>query len=125
MHAGETSITRHFAHEVGFAFALRQAHGEFGDDMPQAVNLLLPSDVTDGSARILDVFLTAQNLPDCLGLGTARIPHVDREDERVAAGLVVEYGLDRRVGKNPAVPIKLTVDRTAGKAGGSAPDAMT
>jgi hypothetical protein len=48
VYAGEASITRHFAHEIAFAF--RQTHGELGDDMPQAVNLLLPPDVTDCAA---------------------------------------------------------------------------
>jgi hypothetical protein len=31
MHAGKAPITCHFAHEIGFALAFRQAHREFGD----------------------------------------------------------------------------------------------
>jgi hypothetical protein len=68
-------------------------YGELGDDVPQAVNLLLPSNVANGAARILNVFLAVQNLPDRLWFWSARIPHMDREHQRVAAGLVVEYRL--------------------------------
>src|SRR6516162_8590118 len=35
---------------------------------------------------------------------------MDREYERVAAWVVVEYRLHRRIGKDTAVPIKLAVD---------------
>ena len=57
VHSGQATICRHFAHQIRIAFALWQAHGEFGDDMPQAVNLLLPFDLTDGAAAILNVLL--------------------------------------------------------------------
>jgi hypothetical protein len=50
IYARQASMTRHFAHEVGLTFAVRQTHGELGDDTPQAVNLLLPPDVADGAA---------------------------------------------------------------------------
>ena len=119
MRAGEASITRHLAHKFGFAFAFRQTHSELGDDTPQVVNLLLPPNVTDGAARILDVLVTAQDLPDRLRLGSAWIPHMDSEHERVAARVVVEYRLHWRVGKDSDSM------RTAGNAGGSAPEAMT
>ncbi len=100
MHAGEASIARHFLDEVGLVLLPRQTHGEFGDDMPQAVNLLLQSEVADGPARILNVLLAVQNLPDRLRLGSAWIPNVDREHQRIAAMVVVEYRLDRGIGED-------------------------
>ena len=38
---------------------------EFPDDVPQAVDLVLPRDVALGAACVLDVFLPAQHLPGC------------------------------------------------------------
>src|SRR5208282_2076870 len=110
MHSSQASITRHFTHQIGFAFALRQAHGKFGDDMPQAVNLLLPLDLADGTAAILNVFLAIENLIDGVWFGPVGIPHVDREHQRVAARIVIEYRLNRGVGNDSSVPKKLAVD---------------
>jgi hypothetical protein len=58
----------------------------------------------------LNIVLAVENLPDGVRLGSVWIPHVDSEHQRVAAWVVVEYRLDRRVGDNSSVPIKFAVD---------------
>ena len=63
-----------------------------------------------GAARELDVLLPTHHLPDRFGLGAGLVPDVDGEDHRVAARLVVEHRLDRRVGVDAAVPVRLAVD---------------
>ena len=42
---------------------------------------------------------------------------MDREDERVAARVVVEDRLDRRVRQDPAVPVEVAVDANGRKGG--------
>ena len=44
------------------------------------------------------------------GSGADRVPHVHGEDQRVAARVVVEDHLGRRVGEDAAVPVELAVD---------------
>ena len=79
------------------------------------VDLLLACDMALGAARELDVLLPAHHLPDRFGLRTFGIPHVDGEDHRVAARLVVEHRLDRRIGVDAAVPVGVAVDAHRGK----------
>src|SRR5260370_26088256 len=83
------------------------------------MNLLLPRDVAAGAARELDVLVPAEYLPDRLRLGAGRVPHLHREDHRIPARTVVEHRLDRRVGIDPAVPIRLAPD--AGRRGSPRP----
>src|SRR5260370_4041706 len=71
------------------------------------MNLLLPRDVAAGAARELDVLVPAEYLPDRLRLGAGRVPHLHREHHRIPARMVVEHRLDRRIGIDAAVPIRL------------------
>ena len=92
------------------ALRLREALGEFGDDVAQTVDLFLAHDVSDRPARILDLFLPVHHLPDASRLFALRVPDMDGEDQRVAARSIVENRLDRRVRENPAVPVKIAID---------------
>src|SRR5215475_3561418 len=66
--------------------------------------------MTDDAARILDVLLPAENIPDRLRRVTARLPDIDRQDQGVATRMVVEDDLDRCIGVEAAVPIGLAID---------------
>ena len=44
------------------------------------------------------------------GSSPVGLPEMHREDQRVAARMIVEDALGRRVGENAAVPIELAVD---------------
>src|SRR6267143_4319456 len=99
------------------ALLLGQVMRELADDVAQAVDLLVASDVAVGAARVLDVLLPAEHVPDRLRLGAFRLPDVDAEDDRVATGVVVEHRFDRRVRVDAAVPVRLIVDRDRGKRG--------
>jgi hypothetical protein len=68
----------------------------------QAMDLPLPGNVARHPAGILDVLVAMQDVPHGLRLGTGGVPQVDREDERVAARIIVEDRLGRRIGKNAA-----------------------
>ena len=72
--------------------------------------LALAHDVVGDAARILNVLLAVQHLPDGLRLLAHRVPQMHGEDQRVAARVVVEDALGRRVGEDAAVPIELAVD---------------
>jgi hypothetical protein len=89
------------------------------------MGLALPHDVVADAARILNVFVAVENLPNGLRLFSGGVPQIHREDQSVAARIVLEDALGRRIGKDATVPVELPSMRTAGKAGGSAPDAMT
>ena len=110
MHPGQAAIGRHFAEAVVAALVVGDHLAQLGDDVPHPVKLALALDVGCGAARILNVLLAVHDLPHGLRLGAMRVPDVDREDQAIAARIVVEHDLDRRVRKNPAVPIKLAVD---------------
>src|SRR5829696_7242910 len=83
--------------------------------MAEAVDLLLPHDVGDGAARILDVLLAVEDLPHGFRLATFRVPDMDGEDHAAAARHVVEHRLDRRIGEDAAVPVELAVDTHGGE----------
>ena len=83
---------------------------QLADDMTQAVDLLLARDVAVGAAGELDVLLAPHHVPDRLGFGARLVPDIDREDQRVAARLVVEHRLDGRVRIDAAVPVRLAID---------------
>src|SRR5262245_2518201 len=76
----------------------------------QLVDLPLSRDMTRDTARILNVLLAVEHLPDALRLRPHRIPHVHGEDEGAMTRVVVEDRLGRRVGENSAVPIELAID---------------
>src|SRR5215470_9384832 len=67
-------------------------------------------DMTRDAARILNVLVAMEHLPDALRLRPHRIPHVHGEDEGAMTRVVVEDRLGRRVGENSAVPIELAID---------------
>src|SRR5260370_40021857 len=81
----------------------------------QLVNLTLFRNMTRDAARVLDVLLSVEHLPDGLWLRSNRVPHVHRENQGVATRVVVEDCLGRRVGENSAVPIELAIDANGWK----------
>ena len=83
---------------------------QLADDVAQSMGLQLARDVRGDPARVLDVLLPVQDLPYRLRLRPHRIPHVHGKDQRVAARMLVEDHLRRRVGKYAAVPVELAVD---------------
>src|SRR6516162_1421701 len=110
VHCGMTAVGSQLLHRRIIACRRGEAHTELANDVAQPVDLLLPGDMAFAPARILNVLLPAEHLPDRLGLRAVRLPHVDREDQRAAPRLIVEHHLDRRVGIEPAVPIGLAID---------------
>src|SRR3989442_15702066 len=82
---------------------------ELADDVAQAVDLLVARDVAVGAARVLDVLLPAEHVPDRLRLGAFWLPDVDAEDDGGATGGVVGHRFDRRGRGDAAVPVKLLV----------------
>ena len=83
--------------------------------MAEAVKLLLALDVAVVAARELDVLLAAEHLLERLRLGAGDVPHLVGEHDGVAPRIVAEHRLDRRVGKDAAVPVGLAVDAHRGK----------
>ena len=74
------------------------------------MQLPLARDVARDAARILDVLVPVEHLPDRVRLVAHRVPEMDGEDQRVLARIVVEDRLGRRVGEDAAVPVELAVD---------------
>src|SRR5207253_2031417 len=97
-------------HRFAVAHIVWKVPNQLADDAAQSMRLLLPGDVARDAARVLDVLLTMENFPDRLRHRPLRIPQVDRKNERVAAGAVVEDDLRRRVGKDAAVPVEFAID---------------
>ena len=58
MHSSETAILCETANFRCLAQLLRYLLHQFGYDVPKPVQLLLPSGMADGTARVLDVLLT-------------------------------------------------------------------
>ena len=110
MHAREAAPAGQLAHGLAVADVLRDMAEQFLDHMAQTMGLHLAGDVAGYAARVLDVLLAMRDLPHRLRLWPDGIPHVDGEDQRVAARVVVEDDLGRRVGENAAVPIELAID---------------
>src|SRR5690349_3157479 len=79
------------------------------------MSLELTRDMGGNAARILNVLLAIEDLPDRLGLRPDRVPHVNGEDERAAARIIIEDNLGRRVRQDSAVPIEFTVDADSRK----------
>ena len=125
MHLRPAAIFGQVLDDRMVAFLLRYEFHQLRDDVTQLVHLALLRNVVCNPARILDVLLTVEHLPDRFRFGPHRIPHMHGKDQAVSARIVVEDRLGRRIGKNAAVPIKLAVDANGRNAGGSAPDAIT
>src|SRR4051812_2521577 len=68
-------------------------------------------------AGVLHVLLPGHDLADRARLRPGRVPDVHDEHQRVAARVIVEYRLDRRVGEDAAIPIELAVDADRGEGG--------
>ena len=79
----------------------RELACEFGDHMPQPMDLLLPPDLGIGATGILHVLLAAQHLGHLVGLGAIGMPDIDREDEAATPWNVIEYCLGRGVREMP------------------------
>src|SRR4051794_10113364 len=90
MHPGQAAIARELPYLVAVLHLLGEPPRQLGDDMPQLVDLLLPSDLRLRPAGVLQVLLAAQHAHHVGGIGTARVPDVDREHEAAAPGIVVE-----------------------------------
>src|SRR5215472_4811592 len=88
------------------------------------MGLALPHDVVADAARILNVLVAVENLPNGLRLFSCGVPQMHREDQSVAARIVLEDALGWRIGKDAAIPVELAVDAYGGKSGGKRP-AMT
>src|SRR5438105_250600 len=115
VHGRTAAPAGQLAHFGRLARGLGHALGELPDDVPQVVDLLLARDMALGAAGILDVLGPPHDLPHRLGFGAFGVPHVDREYQRVLARVVVQYGFDRGVGINPAIPLGIAVDPNRGK----------
>jgi hypothetical protein len=79
MHACLAAVVRQLLNQWVFSHFLRHVFEEIRDDVPQLMRLPLASDVTGDPARILDVLVTMQDLPNGLWLRPCRVP---REDDR-------------------------------------------
>ena len=88
----------------------RQALGQFAHDVAQPMDLRLAGDVALAAAGELDVLVARHHLLDRRRMRAGGLPHVDREDQRVAARHVVEHDLDGRVRIDAAVPVRLAID---------------
>src|SRR5260370_27356708 len=62
------------------------------------MNLLLPCNMSLRTAGVLDFLVPVERLPDGLGLRTESMPHLHREYHRIAPRVVIENGLDGRIG---------------------------
>jgi hypothetical protein len=102
VHFGEAAIFREVLHLLGLPQLLRHASRQLRHHVAQPMQLLLRRDVCDSATGVLDVLLPVHDLPDGLGLRTARIPDVDREHQRIAAWVIVEHRLHRRIGQDAA-----------------------
>src|SRR5689334_15157095 len=110
MHGRAAAILQELRHLGIAALFIAETLAKLADDMAKPMDLLLPHDMTFAAACILDVLLPAQHLPNRAWLRAVRLPDVDRDDQAVAARLVVEHELDGRVGIDAAIPIGLTID---------------
>jgi MFS family permease len=98
MHLCCASIAGESPHRRRVTDLLRHSRDEFRDHMAQPVHLALAGDMRGHAARILDVLLAVIYVPDSRWRRPHRVPHMHREDQRVAAGNILENGLGRRVG---------------------------
>src|SRR5690242_6186295 len=85
MHARVAAVAGQLLVERIVLFLLRYELEEVGDEVPELVRLALAYDVAGDPARILDVLLTIEDLPDGLRLISRGMPQMHGEDQRVAA----------------------------------------
>src|SRR2546426_5909037 len=84
MHGGAAAVAG-VALDVGVAaLLLGPGMRELGDDVAQAVDLLVARGVAVGAARVLGVLLAAEAGPDRLRLRTRGLPDVDRSEEHTS-----------------------------------------
>ena len=117
MHLSQTTISREFLDLRFGALGGWQARGQFGDDMPQAMNLLLPHDMAVRPACVLDILMAVQHVRDRVGIGTVGTPEMHGENQSAAAGIVIEHCFDGGVRQDAAVPIEFVVDQHRRKRG--------
>src|SRR5205807_8766550 len=110
VHEGTATVARHFLDGRRCTLLFRHQPDQLADDMTELMNVLLTCDMAVGATRILNILLPIEHLPYRFRLRPFGVPHLHREHDRVAAWIIVEHGLDRRVGINPAVPIGIAVD---------------
>src|SRR5262249_59031529 len=85
------------------------------------MGLALPHDVVADAARILNVLVAVENLSNGLRLFSCGVPQMHREDQSVAARIVLEDALGWRIGKDAAIPVELAVDAYGGENRGERP----
>src|SRR5918994_1376253 len=110
MHPGQAAVANKFLRLSPVPLGFWQPAREFGNDVAQPVDLLLPGDVADGAAGVLNVLLAVHDLPNRLRFGSLRVPDMNREHDRVLPWVIVEHRLDGRVRQNAAVPVEIAVD---------------
>src|SRR5260221_2890934 len=76
MHRGGAAVAQEFAHFRIGALLVGEPIAKLADDVAQAMDLLLPHDVAFAAARVLDVLLPAEHLPDGAGAGAGRLPQL-------------------------------------------------
>src|SRR6478672_5457138 len=125
MHPGRAAISGQFAHCRAVALGLGYPGRELIDDMAQTMRLLLLGNLARDAVGIQHVLVPIEHFRHRGRLGPGWIPHVDRKDQRVSARNIVEYCLGLGVFERiPPSQYNSPSMRTAGNAGGNAPDAM-
>ena len=117
MHLRAAAIACELAHLRAVAHILGKPLDQLADDVAHPVRLLLARDMACDAAGILNLLEAVEHLEHGGRLGSVRIPHVHREDQRGAARIVLEDRLGRRIGENPTVPVKFAIDAHRRKRG--------
>src|SRR6516225_8372130 len=78
--------------------------------MTQSMGLLLARDVGCDPARILNILVPVEHFLNVAWRLPVRVPEVNRENKRAAAGIVVEDHLGWGVRQDSAVPVMLALD---------------
>src|SRR3984885_4483123 len=76
MHERTAAIAGHFFYFRRVALLLRHPAHQLAHDMAKLVNVLLTHDVAIGAARILNILLPVNHLPDGFRLRSRRVPHL-------------------------------------------------
>ena len=97
VHARQTAILAQLPNARVLAFLLGDELDQLRHDVAQLVDLTLTCDMAGDPARILNVFVAMQDLPDGLRLNSCWIPHMDRVDQGVPSRIVREDGFRRRI----------------------------
>src|SRR5882672_8906862 len=100
MHAGHTAIAGQIAYLRGVTHLLRHASDKLADDVAQAVDLLLADNLARDPIRILNVLVSMQRVPDCVGAGPTgfqRLTVKTRESRRGSSSKIASVGLFDRM----------------------------